>query len=77
MKYKLFAAGPIADGYAYYTIVRENKRTVRIECVAMPDGLALGYKVPYWGDEATIDKEYALQSLRARDSWPPPMEFAN
>jgi hypothetical protein len=54
----------IADGYAYYVIVRENKRTVRIRHAT---GLGDDWMIPYWGEEASIDKSYALQRIDWRD----------
>jgi hypothetical protein len=53
-----------ADGYAYYQIIKENKKTVRIKVVDIGDGWVL----PAWGPEATIPKDYALQNLRRRDN---------
>lgn len=56
----------IADGYSFYLIVRENKRTVRIERIPYISGDE--WVVPYWGAEATIDKDYAQRMLNARDA---------
>ena len=57
----------IADGYALYLIIRENKKTVRIRRIThvCPDE----YRIPYWSDETTIGKSYAVKSLKARDYW--------
>lgn len=55
---------PYADGYAFYEIIRENKNTVRIRVVK---GIGDDWVIPYWGEETSIDKEYALQNLAQRD----------
>ena len=56
---------PVADGHAYYQIIKENKATVKIRlCVGLGDD----WQVHYWGVEANIDKDYALQSLENRDA---------
>ena len=60
-----FIDEPIADGYAYYEIVRENKNTVRIKHIT---GVGDDYMVHYWGSIATIDKDYALQSIKRREA---------
>jgi len=53
-----------ADGYAIYEIVRENKKSVRIKvCVNIGDD----WIIPYWGEEATIDKDHALKNIGWRD----------
>lgn len=42
----------VADGYAFYQIVRENKKTVRIRhCLGVA---ADDYQVHVWGPEASI-----------------------
>jgi len=54
-----------ADSYAYYQIVKVNKKTVKIT------HLALGgddWVIPYWGYEAIIDRAYAEQSVSWRDN---------
>lgn len=53
-----------ADGYAYYKIMKVNKRTVRIQVVT---GIGDDWVVPAWGALATIKKEQAEQFLRQRD----------
>lgn len=55
----------IADGAAYYVIIRENKKSVRVRRVT---GVGDDWTVPYWGDEATIDKVFALQNIGWRDT---------
>lgn len=55
----------IADGFAYYEIIKENKKTVRIKIVT---GIGDDYRVGYWGDMATIDKNYALENIAYRDN---------
>ena len=56
----------VADGNAIYQIIKENKRTVRIRRIPFvcPDE----YQVRYWGNEATIDKAYAIKSIRGREA---------
>lgn len=54
----------VADGYAFYEIIRENKQTVRIRVVT---GVGDGWRVSFWGDEATIAKDYALKNIGFRD----------
>ena len=56
----------VADGQAHYQIIKENKNSVRIRhCKGFPDD----YMVSYWGEEATIDKQYALRHIRFDDYW--------
>ena len=55
---------PVADGHAFYEIVRENRHTVRIEHIS---GLGDDWKVSYWGDRATIRKDFALENIGFRD----------
>jgi len=44
---------PYADGYAYYQIIRENKRTLRVRvCLNVGDD----WSVPFIGGEGSIDK---------------------
>lgn len=61
-----FIREPFADNYAYYRIVRENKKSVRIKAIS---GIGDDYRIPYWGEEASIDKDYALQNIGQRDFW--------
>jgi hypothetical protein len=56
---------PFADGKAIYQIVKENKKTVRIRVCT---GLGDDWVIPYWGEEATIDKEYAVKKVAQRDA---------
>jgi hypothetical protein len=51
------------DGYAIYIITREYKTKVKIEHWPGSED----YYVPYWGEKATIDKSYAIDSLKSRD----------
>ncbi len=54
----------IADGYAFYQIIKENKRTCVIRvCRYLGDD----WVISYWGEQATIDKAYALKSVNGRD----------
>jgi len=55
----------VADGLAYYQIIKEGKRTVRIRICL--DICGDNYRVAYWGEEATIDRKYALKSVEGRD----------
>lgn len=59
-----FVREPHADNYAYYRIIRENKATVRIKVIT---DIGDDYRIPYWGEETTIDKEYALKNIGMRD----------
>jgi hypothetical protein len=52
-----------ADGYAFYEITREYKNKVRIKWL----DIYVGWVIPYWGKEATIDKAYALRDIEYRD----------
>lgn len=61
-----FIREPFADNYAFYQIIRENKKTVRIKVIT---DIGDDYRIPYWGDETTIDKDYALQNISQRDFW--------
>lgn len=54
----------IADGYAYYRVIKENKKTVRLQSVK---GIGDDYQVPYWGDEATVEKKYVVSTLGYAD----------
>lgn len=54
-----------ADGYAFYVITKENKKSVRIHVVS---GLGDDWVIPYWGEETSVDKQYALQSIQYRDN---------
>ena len=53
-----------ADGHAVYKIVKEFKNKVRIRVVT---GIGDDWRIPYWGEEATIDKKYAVESIAHRD----------
>jgi hypothetical protein len=55
----------VADGSAYYEVIRENKKSVRIRLFK---GIADDYMVGYWGYEATIDKQFAINNIHGRDS---------
>lgn len=56
---------PFADGYAYYLIFKENKKTVRIQRVT---GIGDDWTIPYWGDTASISKDFAMQNIGRRDA---------
>jgi len=55
---------PIADGYAYYEIIKENKKTLRLKVIV---GLGDDWRVPYWGDEANVDKNYVVDLIAFED----------
>lgn len=55
---------PIADGYAFYKIVKENKATVKIQVVT---DIGDDWRVPYWGNSTTIPKSYAIKSIGMED----------
>jgi hypothetical protein len=61
-----YISHPYADGYAYYRITKENKKTVHIEVVT---GLGDDWVLPAWGDETTIDKNLALRFIICRDAF--------
>ena len=44
---------PIADGYAYYKIVKVKKSTIDIKLIT---GIGDDYSIPYWGTEASVKK---------------------
>lgn len=56
----------VADGAAYYVIVADGPSTVRIRLVT---GVGDDYRIPYWGEETTIEKEYALRKIGWRDTY--------
>ena len=55
----------VADSYAYYEVIRENKKSVRIRLF---EGICDDYQVSYWGYEATIDKAFAVNNIHGRDA---------
>jgi len=55
----------VADGSAYYQVIRENRKSVRIKLFG---GIADDYSVAYWGYETTIDKVFAVNNIHGRDS---------
>jgi len=53
-----------ADGHAIYQIIRVNKTSVRIHhCFGFGDD----WMIPYWGEEASVNIEYAETSVQSRD----------
>lgn len=60
-----YISEPYADGAAVYRIIRENKNTVRIKVVT---DIGDDWVIPYWGEEATIDKSHALMRVKHRDA---------
>ena len=57
----------VADGKAIYQIIKVNKRTVRVRLCDI-DGYA-DYVVPQWGEEATVNIEYAESGIKWQDAW--------
>jgi hypothetical protein len=55
---------PHADGRAYYQIIKENKKTVRIKVCT---GIGDDWIIPYWGEECSIDKKFATELISSRD----------
>jgi len=56
---------PSADGFAVYEIIRENKKSVRIRVVT---GIGDDWILPMWGEEATVNKDYATLNIQRRDA---------
>lgn len=54
----------IADGYAFYKIIKESKNTVEIKHIK---GIGDDYMINYWGKQATIQKNYAKENIGFRD----------
>lgn len=59
-----YVSQPWADGRAYYQIVKENKKTVKMEVVT---GIGDDWVIPYWGESPTIDKKFAIDEIYRRD----------
>jgi len=59
-----FVREAYADGYAYYEIVSENKNTLRIKSIK---GLGDDWTIPYWGDEANVEKDYVVSKIELED----------
>jgi hypothetical protein len=57
---------PFADGYAVYKIIRENKKSYRLEVVT---GIGDDWVLPAWGGAVTLPKTKVLEFLRQRDFW--------
>jgi hypothetical protein len=53
-----------ADGYAFYEIIRVNKKTVRVRVIK---NIGDDYRVPQWGNEATVPLNYAINNIQFRD----------
>ena len=53
-----------ADGYAIYTLekIKGKKGLIRVVTDIGDD-----WRIPYWGDKAWIDLEYAKMSIERRD----------
>lgn len=56
---------PVADGYATYVVVKENKTSCRIEVAT---GLGDDYCSYEWGREATVSKSFLTQHFRAHEA---------
>lgn len=61
-----YISEPFADGSAYYEIIKVNKKTVKIRVIKE---IGDDWVIPYWGEEASIDIEYAKNSVEGRDAW--------
>ena len=53
-----------ADGYAFYEIIKVNKKSVRIQVVT---GIGDDWVLPYWGVATSIPIAYAEQNIKRRD----------
>lgn len=60
-----YVSQPFADGRAYYKIIKENKKTVKMEVVT---GIGDDWVLPYWGETPTIDKQFAIDTIKSRDA---------
>jgi len=60
-----FIYEPYADGRAYYVVIKEKKETVDIKVVT---GIGDDWRIPYWGEKATVRKSYVLANLKRRDA---------
>lgn len=59
-----FVYQPYADGNAVYQIIKVNKKTVKIKvCTGIGDDWIL----PYWGEEALVDKAFVENNIKKRD----------
>lgn len=56
---------PHADGQAVYEIIKENSSKVTISVVT---GIGDDWMIPYWGEEAEIDRSYAEQKINQREN---------
>ena len=59
-----FIQEQIADGHAFYVIMAESKTKVDISVV---NGIGDDWVIPYWGEDARIDKAYAISTIQFRD----------
>lgn len=53
-----------ADGYAFYEIIKVNKKSVRIQVLT---GLGDDWMIPMWGQKTSIPMKYAVDSVARRD----------
>ena len=60
-----YVTQPFADGRSYYRIVKENKKTVRMEVVS---DIGDDWVIPYWGQNPTIDKQFAIDCIQSREA---------
>jgi hypothetical protein len=60
-----YISQPFADGRAYYKIIKENKKTVRMEVVT---DIGDDWVLPYWGETPTIDKQFAIDTIEGREA---------
>jgi len=58
-----YVSHPYADSAAYYEVIRENKKSVRVRKIDVGDGWTL----PAWGNEATVPKQVVCSMIEHRD----------
>lgn len=60
-----YISHPYADGKAFYQIVKENKKSVRLRVCT---GLGDDWVIPAWGRECSISKPQAELFIKRRDT---------
>lgn len=53
-----------ADGYAYYEIIRENKKSARLRVIL---NIGDDWVLPQWGLQYTATLEFVMDNIRQRD----------
>jgi len=61
-----YLSEPYADGSAYYEIVEDMGPDVRVRVIT---GVGDDWRLPQWGDETIIPREYAEGRVASRDNW--------